>query len=88
MPTISMFFGILIRMNYKDFGEHKLPHFHAQYGDFKAVFGFDGEMIAGKFPPRQSSYVKAWALIHEEELAANWLLVVSGEDLFNIDPLK
>lgn len=27
-PTISAFFGILIRMYYK---EHGIPHFHAEY---------------------------------------------------------
>ncbi|WP_407635395.1 DUF4160 domain-containing protein [Marinobacter nauticus] len=29
MPTISEFFGILIRMYYDD---HNPPHFHAYYG--------------------------------------------------------
>ncbi len=29
MPTISMFFGIIIRM-YNN-GEHNPPHFHASY---------------------------------------------------------
>ena len=40
MPTISMFYGIIIRMYYDD---HNPPHFHAFYGDYKAVFNFDGE---------------------------------------------
>lgn len=34
MPTISMFYGILIQM-YWD--EHAPPHFHATYGEFKAT---------------------------------------------------
>ena len=33
MPTISMFYGILIKMNWKDVGQHNQPHFHAFYGD-------------------------------------------------------
>jgi len=33
MPTISMFYGMLIQM-YWD--EHAPPHFHAIYGDYKA----------------------------------------------------
>ncbi len=31
MPTISMFYGILIRMFFQDTDRHKLPHFHAEY---------------------------------------------------------
>ena len=34
MPTISMFFGIAIRMY---FDEHGPPHFHAYYGGDGAV---------------------------------------------------
>ncbi len=33
MPTISTFYGIIIRMF---FNEHAPPHFHAQYGEYKA----------------------------------------------------
>ena len=34
MPEISRFFGIIITMNYND---HAPPHFHARYGDEKAI---------------------------------------------------
>jgi hypothetical protein len=34
MPTISAFYGILIRM-YWD--EHGPPHFHALYADYEAL---------------------------------------------------
>ena len=88
MPTLSMFFGILIKMNWKDIGQHNFPHFHAFYSDYEADFGLDGEIIAGTFPRRQSAFVKAWALLHEDELAANWKLAVNGEITFRIDPLK
>lgn len=37
MPTISMFFGILIRMFYMDIDKHKLPHIHAEYQGATAV---------------------------------------------------
>lgn len=39
MPTISMFYGIVIRMYYDD---HNPPHFHAFYGDYKAIFNLKG----------------------------------------------
>ena len=87
MPTLSMFYGILIRMNWMDTGQHNSPHFHAFYGDYEAVFGFDGEIIAGKFPRKQTAFVKAWTLLHEDELDANWKLALNGEVTYRIDPL-
>jgi len=42
MPTISVFYGIIIRMYYDD---HNPPHFHAFYGDYKAIFDFDGKVL-------------------------------------------
>lgn len=35
MPTISMFYGIIIRM-YCSPGEHNPPHIHIYYNDFTA----------------------------------------------------
>ena len=61
---------------------------HAYYGDYEAVFALDGEIIAGDFPPRQTAFVKAWALLHEEDLKANWQLAVNGEETFRIEPLR
>jgi hypothetical protein len=37
MPTISMFFGIMIRMYYAP-EEHNPPHIHALYQGAEAVF--------------------------------------------------
>ena len=61
---------------------------NAFYGDFEAVFGLDGELLAGNFPHKQSAFVKAWALLHEDELAANWKLAANGEVTFRIEPLR
>ena len=55
---------------------------------YKAEVDFSGDILAGKLPPKQASFVKAWALIHEEELAANWALAMQDEQPFRIDPLK
>ena len=88
MPTISMFQGIIIRMYWHDTDRHKLPHFHAYYGEEEAVFSLDGELIAGDFPKRQAAFVKAWALMHEDDLKANWRLALNGEETYHIDPLR
>ncbi len=34
MPTISMFYGIIIRMYFFDNQQHSLPHVHAHYQDY------------------------------------------------------
>jgi len=88
MPTISMFFGILIRM-YLGKKEHNPPHFHAYYQNSKGVFSIETcEMIEGDIPNRQIRLITAWAELHKEELLADWDLSQSGEKPFNIDPLR
>jgi hypothetical protein len=36
MPTISMFYGIIVRMYFAP-NEHPPPHFHVYYAEFKAI---------------------------------------------------
>lgn len=85
MPTISMFFGILIRMYYD---EHNPPHFHASYQGNQATFDMDGNILDGDFPDRQRKLVAAWAVLHKDELLANWELAREDQSLFRIDPLR
>jgi len=88
MPTIAMFFGIIIRMYFAP-KEHRLPHFHAYYQEFKAVVDIDKcEIIEGNFPSKQTKLVLAWAEMHKEELMADWQLCQQGEQPFRIDPLR
>ena len=89
MPTISMFYGIIVRMFYLDNKEHKLPHIHVEYQDSNAVVGIpEGEILAGKFPKPQMKLVQAWIEIHKEELMADWKLAVVGQNVFKIEALK
>ncbi len=85
MPAISMFYGIIIRMFYED---HMPPHFHASYQGHKASFSLDGELLVGEFPTKQTAMVRAWALIHTDELQAIWELAKDNEPIFRIDPLR
>lgn len=88
MPTISMFYGIIIRMYYAP-GEHNTPHFHAYYGEYKATFLIDSlELQYGDLPRRQLRLVQAWAEIHQEELQADWKLAMNGEEPCRISPLQ
>ena len=88
MPVLSSFFGIKIIMYWEDVGQHKSPHFHAQYGEDKAVFALNGENIDGFFPPKQKKYIKKWASLHEDELMANWKQAVQSEEISKIKPLR
>ena len=89
MPTISMFYGVIIYLYFYDDREHHKPHIHVEYQEFKAVFSIaDGEMISGNIPNNKKRLVQAWIEIHREDLIANWNLAVRGEELFKIEPLK
>ena len=88
MPTLSVFYGIIITM-YREVGErHNIPHFHAQYQGDEAVISFDGEIIEGKIPYKKLKLAIAWAEIHREDLEANWRLLSEGREFFKIDPLR
>lgn len=47
MPTISMFYGILILMYFYDNKKHHKPHIHAEYGEFEASIAIDDGSILG-----------------------------------------
>ena len=89
MPTISMFYGILILMYFRDTRRHHLPHIHARYRGSEAVISIeDGAVLDGSLPPKQLKLVLAWVEIHKEELFVNWDLAVNGEAPFRIAPLQ
>jgi len=88
MPTLAMFFGIIIRMYYAP-KEHNPPHIHVFYQDLKAVVDINTfEVLEGQIPPKQLRLVVAWVEIHNEELQADWKLCQNGEKPFSIEPLK
>lgn len=87
MPTISMFFGIIIRMYYAP-GEHPPPIFHAYYNEYRATVDVRTcEIMEGNLPSKQTKLVLARAELHKDELMANWRLVMNGEEPFKINPL-
>ena len=89
MPTISMFYGILILMYYYDNKKHSKPHIHAEFGEHQATISIeDGELLGGNLPKAKMKLVQAWIEIHREDLLANWSLAVAGEPVFRIDPLN
>lgn len=84
MPTISMFYGIIIYLYFFDDERHKLPHIHARYQGSEASFSItDGEILAGELPKTKTKLVQAWI-----ELLADWELAINGETPFQIEPLR
>lgn len=89
MPTISMFYGLIIRMLFMDTRQHHLPHLHVEYQGMEAVVTLpDGNLIEGDLPAKKLRLLQAWITIHEEELMADWALAVKGESVFKIEPLR
>ena len=85
MPTISMFFGILIKMFFVDTEKHHVPHIHAEYQGDSAVYSIpDGELLAGSLPSQKQKLVIAWMEIHKDDLLADWDLAVNGKTPFPI----
>jgi len=88
MPTISMFYGIIIRMYFAP-GEHNPPHIHLYYNELKATLDLRSiEFIEGNLPAKQKRLAIAWVELHHDELMANWHLVMNGEEPFKIQPLQ
>ncbi len=86
MPTICMFRGIKIYINWR---EHQPPHFHAKYGDDEVIVGIqDAEVIDGSIPNKQLKLLLGWAVLHHDELMDNWKLAEQKLELFPIEPLK
>ncbi|MCX7110609.1 MAG: DUF4160 domain-containing protein [Proteobacteria bacterium] len=89
MPTISMFYGILILMYFYDDKKHSRPHIHAEYGEYEASIAIDdGTVLSGSLPKAKLKLVQAWIEIHQEDLLVDWKLAVAGEPVFKIDPLR
>ena len=70
MPIIAKFYGIIIKMYFR---EHGVPHFHALYGEFNGVFDINSlEMIEGDLHQRAVHMVKEWAQIYQRDLIETW----------------
>jgi hypothetical protein len=85
MPEISRFFGIIVRMYYRD---HDPPHMHVEYGEWHATIDITTGAIDGRFPRRALQLVHEWLDLHRDELLADWHLAARREPLLPIRPLE
>lgn len=92
MPTLSLFNGILIKMNKERGAQHHAAHLHAFYAEYDAPFDIEtGEILgnaAHSFPADKAALVKAWIILHREDLRANWKLLTEEGNFFKIEPLR
>lgn len=85
MPTIAVFYGIVIAMFAND---HPPPHFHARYAEFQVIIEIEtGRLIAGMFPRPQLAIVEDWRQQHVAELMENWTLCRTEQPPKRIQPL-
>ena len=86
MPRISYFYGISIQMFFDD---HRPPHIHAKYNEFKARFDIEtGALLSGQLPLPAKRLVQDWIAQSSSELTANWARMEKGEDMVYIEGLK
>ena len=86
MPRLAAFYGIVITMN---FGDHDPPHFHARYGEHRAVITIDPlDLSRGRLPARAQSLVFEWATLRQRELMEAWNKASRLQPVERIDPLS
>ena len=56
MPILSMFYGIVVRMYFRDDKHRHAPHVHAEYSGDEAVFAITtGEVLTGVLPSNKNA---------------------------------
>ena len=79
MPTVSLFYGVAIRMFFAD---HNPPHFHAFFEEHQALVRIsDGRILRGRLPVRIARLVEEWTELNREGLMENWARTRPGSDL-------
>lgn len=86
MPTISVFFGIVVQMFWR---EHGPPHFHATYGEHEAIIDIGQlRVVRGGLPRRALALVLEWAEAHRDLLMEDWELCRQLKPPRPIPPLE
>ncbi|MDX1902509.1 MAG: DUF4160 domain-containing protein [Gammaproteobacteria bacterium] len=86
MPTICIFYGIVIQMFWND---HAPPHFHALYAEYEALIDINTlRVIQGSMPRRALTLVLEWAFQHRTELLEDWALCQQNQTPKKIAPLE
>ena len=85
MPTLSIFYGIVIHIYWMD---HNPPHFHALYAEHEALIDIQAvEVLRGSLPRRALAMVLEWTREHQDELMKAWEAASQGKPPAPIAPL-
>ena len=84
MPTLSIFYGIKVTMNYND---HNPPHIHVEYQDYEATIVIQTGEVYGRMPKRALNLIWEWLDLHQSELLGNWENARQRKPLNRINPL-
>lgn len=85
MPEISRFLGIVVYMLYDD---HRPPHFHAEYGEYKVTVEINTGVVQGRFPRRALKSLLEWYELYREQLLEDWQRAEQHQPLTRIPPLE
>ena len=86
MPEICRFYGIVVRIFWRDHGP---PHFHAEYGEHEALIGIETlDVLHGSPPPKAHGLIMEWAAQQRQELWENWERAAERQTLRKIGPLE
>ena len=89
MPVVSMFYGLIVMMYFRDTEQHHSPHVHVEYQGQQSIVAIpSGEFLAGDLPPGKRKLLAAWIELHQDELMADWELAARGEAIYKIEPLR
>lgn len=84
MPEISRFYGIVIKMFFKQH-EHNPAHIHALYGEKIGVFDLQTlKMSEGDLPIKAQLLVKEWMNVYKDTLQVMW----DKQEIEKLPPLE
>ena len=82
MPEVSRFYGIVIKVYFRD---HPPPHLHAVYAEHQALYDIETlEVIEGDLPRTAAKLVVEWATLNQKALRQIW----ETQDFLAIPPLE
>jgi len=74
MPTISMFFGIIVSIFYEDTSRHHKPHIHVRYQGKKAAIAIDDGSVLVIFRQNNFGWFRFGSIFIKKNywLIGNW----------------
>ena len=70
------------------YDDHRPPHFHAEYGEYKVTVEIDSGVVQGRFPRRALKALLEWYELHRDDLLEDWVLAEQHQPLNRIPPLE